>query len=530
MTLSASSWLARIERDPSVEALAREIRAGGDVTARGAHGSSTTLVAGALARSMRDAADPIPTLLLVVAHLDDADEAAAELAGCGLDVAVFPAIEALPGESAASLELVAARLGLARRLLLHAQGAGTDGARDGARDGPYDGDARLPDVIVAPMPALMQGVPDAKRLASILRTIRVGQRLDVRELAAWLDAGGYRRVEAIESPGEFAIRGGIVDIFAPGADSAIRLDLFGDEVERLFEVDLATQASDRAIQRAELVGASLDWIQSDAGMRAFAELLPPGTVTLLAELAEIVEQGRGYFERVHDSRGIFGPPRVLQSLTAASRAVVQVNQFSAASVSGRLVELPVSTLPVFPDEVKDAFVELAFLGSRHEVGIFCDTPGETQRTGELLAEHAKAARVDVIESHLHRGFLWGGEGAPPGTPALAFVPQSEILHRYGVRRRTGSGLRGGKAREAFVTFDPGDYVVHRDHGIARFVGLQTFAQLKLSPSGKGDGKQGGKDAPKAGGLERASAEDEFLTLEFDGGTRLHVPASKIELV
>ncbi len=514
MARTASTWLGRLESDSSVARLAAEIRAGGDVTARGAHGSSTTLVAGALARLLRDGADPIATLLLVVAHLDDADEAAAELAGCGLDVAVFPAIEALPGESAASLELVATRLGLARRLTLHAIGA------------PASGDeSRLPDVIIAPFPALMQGVPDARRLASVLRTVRVGDRLDSRELATWLDAGGYRRVEAIESPGEFAIRGGIIDIFTPGAEAPIRIDLFGDEVERIFEVDLATQASDRTLRQAEIVSASVDEIQSDKGTRSFAELLPKRTVTVLAELAEILEQGRGYFERVHDSRGIDGPPRVLQALTNATQAIVQVNQFSATSVSGRLVELPVSTLPVFPEDVKDAFVELAYLGSRHDIALFCDTPGDVQRTGELFAEHAKAARAEILEAHLHRGFLWGGEGAPPGTPALAFVPQSEVLHRYATRRRGVRGIGGGRAREVFVTFEPGDYVVHRDHGIARFVGLQTLAQLKLTPT------QAQQQAQARGkGAEKASADDEFLTLEFDGGTRLHVPAAKIELV
>ena len=514
MERGASAWLARLERDPSVVRLAEEALRGGDVTARGAHGSSATLVAGALARRLRDRADPIETLLLVVAHIDDADEAAAELADCGLDVAVFPAIEALPGESAASLELVAARLGLARRLLLHASGERSE-------------DSRLPDVIVAPMPALMQGVPDAKRLASVLRTIRVGQRIASRELATWLDAGGYRRVEAIESPGEFAVRGGIVDIFAPGADAPIRLDFFGDEVERIFEVDLATQASDRALQQAEIVSASLEAIQTDQGTRPFAELLPKRTVTVLAEMAEIVEQGRGYFERVHDSRGIFGPPRVIQSLTLATHAIVQINQFSATSVSGRLVELPVSTLPVFPDEVKEAFVDLAALGSRHEIALFCETPGDVQRTGELLAEHARAGRAEIIEAHLHRGFLWGGEGAPPGTAALAFVPQSEVIHRYAARRRGARGIGGGKAREVFVTFEPGDYVVHRDHGIARFVGLHSLAQLKLTPGKSATAKPA---AEKGGGPQGASAEDEFLTLEFDGGTRLHVPAAKIELV
>ncbi len=501
--MSAAAWLGRLTRDPSVRRLAEEARAGGDVTARGGHGSSTTLVVGALAVLLE------APVLLVVAHIDDADESVAELAACGIDVEILPAIEALPGESAASLELVAARLGLAKRLSLSSLSSLSS----------HGGEVRCPAVIVAPMPALMQGIPDAIQLDRLLRTLKVGQTVDLRELAAWLDAGGYRRVEAIESPAEFAIRGGILDVFVPGSEAPVRLDFFGDEIERIFEVDLATQASDRAINQVELISATNDAVQSDQGNRPFAELLPPDTVVVLAELAEIVEQGRGYFERVHDSRGIYGPPRVLQSLTKRAHAVVQINQFSAASLSGRLVELPVSTLPVFADEVKEAFVELAALGSHYEIAIFCDTRGDAQRTAELLAEHATAARAEVVEAHLHRGFVWGGEGAPAATEALAFVPQSELLHRYGVRRRNVR-LSGGRTRETFVTFEPGDYVVHRDHGIAKFVGLQTLAQT-AGPAQR-------NDAPKA--KRNASAEDEFLTLEFDGRTRLHVPASKIELV
>jgi len=502
--VSAAAWLDRLIRDSSVRRLADEAARGGDITARGAHGSSTTLVAGALARL--GAAATAPSLvLLVVAHLDDCDEAIAELTGAGVDAIAFPALEALPGDSAASLEIVAARLGLARRLMEH---------------------ATLPEVIVAPMPALMQGVPDATTIARVLRTVRKGDRVDPRALAAWFDAGGYRRVDAIETPGEFAVRGGIVDVFVPGAEAPIRLDFFGDEIERIFEIDLATQASDRAIDSAELVSASVDSVQSDSvdrGMRTLAELLPVTTICVLAELSEIVEQARGYYERVHDSRGIFGPPRVLQALTEHCRAMVQVNQFSATSLSGRLVELPVSTLPVFPEDVKEAFVELAFLGSHYEIAVFCDTTGDAQRTQELLAEHTGAARATIVHAHLHRGFVWGGEGGRADCDALAFVPQHELLHRYGVRRRAAR-LGGGKARDAFVGFEPGDYVVHRDHGIAKFIGLQQLSQRgqKNDPSGVPTSTSG-KKSPAAG-------DDEFLTLEFDSGARLHVPMTKIELV
>jgi transcription-repair coupling factor (superfamily II helicase) len=88
------------------------------------------------------------------------------------------------------------------------------------------------------------------------------------------------------------------------------------------------------------------------------------------------------------------------------------------------------------------------------------------------------------------------------------VSASEVLHRAPVRRR-GRTLAGGRAKDAFLGFEAGDYVVHRDHGIARFIGLQL-----IRPDG----------APPE------EPAQEFLTLEFDQGAKIHVPATRIELV
>jgi transcription-repair coupling factor (superfamily II helicase) len=475
---ASPAGLGGLLADPALDPLVANVEAGGASSCRGASGSSTTFVAAALARRSGR------TVLLVTAHLDEADESVAELAdlhaaGLGPEPALLPALESMPGEGGSALDLLAERLGVVRRLA----------------------EGNAPGVVVAPIPSLMQLVPGPALLPRMLRVVRTGERCPPRALAEWLADAGYSRAEAIENPGEFAVRGGVMDIFPPGGALPVRLDFFGDEVERIFEVDLATQASDRRIDEAQLVGASPQAIADDEGKVPLADLLPPGTACVVAELAEVLEQGRGYWERVSDASGVQSPQELFKGIARRCHAVVDVNGFSSTNASDRVVRLPVEALPAFDDEVKAAFGELSELAGRLPTLLCCDTEGELARAAELLREHAPAASVARVRTHVHRGFAW--QGAAP----VAVVPQHEVLNRFGTRRRV-QRVGGTGTRDAFLQYGPGDYVVHRDHGIARFAGLQFMA-----------GKEG-KDA----------GEEEFLTLEFAEGARLHVPASKIDLV
>ena len=460
-----------IAGDPALEPLLNRLDSGGASSARGAAGSSTVLLAAGLARRLDR------TVLLVLAHIDDADEAVEELRGFGVDARGFPALEVLPGETSLSLELLSARLSLVGELL----------------------EGRAPQVVVAPVSALMQGIPAADRLGTLLRRIRTGDRLELAEFTEWLSGGGYERTDTVEHPGEFAIRGGIIDVNPPGGGQPFRLDLFGDEVEGIFEIDLITQASDRRIEQVELVGAPLESLQTDEATLQFAELFSGDAVAVLAEIAELTEQARGYWERVGDSRGVFGPPAVFKALGERCHAVLDVNQFSPGVMPERATVLPVAVLPGFDEEAPQAFREVVELTEGFRTLLLCENDGESTRTRELLADQASSDDVEIHVAHLHRGFLWEGESP------FALVPQHELLHRYSTRRRVVR-VKGGREREVFVRFEAGDYVVHRDHGIARFLGLRSMKR---------------KDA---------TGEEEFLSLEFSGGTKIHVPASKIDLV
>jgi transcription-repair coupling factor (superfamily II helicase) len=480
--------LKLIGEGPGVRTLGGALARASRCVATGVVGSSTSLVAGALAQSL---ARPV---ILVLAHIDELDEAADELAG--LNVVRFPALETLPGESVASVELFAERLA-ASKAAVHLSG---------------------PAVVLCPIQSLMQAVPPPANLDKLARTLRRNDTLKLTDLVAWLVGAGYARLEAVEEPGDFALRGGILDIF-PSAGPPVRLDFFGDTLDRLTEIDVESMASDRVIDHVDLFAVGQGSLRPGPDGISFLELLPKECVVLLAETAEVIEQGRGYFERVSDGQGIFGPPAVIKLLQSRFHALAELNQFSAgAAAADTRVELHASPLPSFSREVNLAVAELAALATGAPGAgalVCCQNQGELDRLTELLQEHAPdAPNIRSTLRYLHRGFVWN---TPDHASGIAVVPYHELVSRFGVKRRA-SRMKAGRAMDTFLDFEPGDYVVHADHGIARYVGLQM-----LKP----------RDLPvQLQGLRttRETEPEEYLTLEFAAKARLHVPATQVDKV
>ncbi len=440
----------------------------------GSAGSSTSVIIAALATRI---AAPI---LLVTAHRDEADESVAEIAGLGISCELFPALESsFAGQEVA--EQFSARVQLLRRI-----------------------DAKKPpQVIVAPVTALMQGVPTIDDMHGVVTSIRTGERLGREALLAWLAQGGYERMTTAEVPGSFAVRGGILDIFPVGALTSVRLDFFGDEVERIFEIDLATQASDRQIEVVDLVRAG-GLFDADR-VAPLASRLDPATVLVLCETTEIAEQSRGYQDRLSDGRGVEPWPDTLRGLHKSCSATIEIGALVQAVDESRRVDAPVAPLNPFSEVLADAVGSLIAMSATHDVVVLCETSGDLSRAREMIGQQPSANAITTQEHHLHRGFSLADRARP-----LALVPWHEVLNRFGVRRRvmaaTTSG--SGKSRDAFLFFEPSDYVVHRDHGIAKYHGLRQISADHHA----------------------TSQEEEHLTLEFHGGALLHVPASKVSLV
>lgn len=548
---------AMLAEHPVIEQLSEQALRARRAIARGSIGSSTPFVAAALSRS---AQRPV---LLVVAHVDEADEALDALNSAKVRAVLFPALQSLPGESHAASELLAARLGIVQTAM--------DWSAPGS-SGPPPGT-----VIIAPIQALMQSVPTTEALAASLLTLSVKQHYDPRAVVHWLTDAGYTRTDAVEEAGDFALRGGILDIFPPG-DSAsatldeqgravstggvpVRLDFFGDEIDKIAEIDLDTMATDRSVHAVRLIRVSSSAnqdVEAPAPTKRsirnapptgahFVDLLPPTTITVLHELMELTEQGRGYYERLTGDNTVFGPPAVFRAITQRCAATIEITALGEyASGGDPVIQLPLSPPLPLADEIGDALKDVARMASGEDgraepvgVTIFCQNAAEQSRLNELLTEHAPGAstaslparRITSTVQYLPSGFIWTREGSKSSAergPHMVLA-YHELLKRFTARRaRFTSGgpgrLRAGRAMDTFLDIQVGDYVVHTDHGIALFTGLK-FVKPQDSKASVAD-RLAGKNATVAS----TDDPEEFLTLEFAGGSKLHVPATKIDQV
>ncbi len=522
--------------------------AGHGGTLGGVWGSSRALVAAALAKSC-----PGP-LVVVAPHPAEIDAIARDLAlFTEFAVAQFPAWEAEPGERVVYDEIYGQRLRVLKELV-----AG-NAARRGEGDRPLfpTGDVRRDDdplrkngtipIIVTSIQSLLQPVPSRDVLAAATREIHVGGRVDEQELTRWLIEHGAHATSAVELPGEFSLRGGILDIFAADADDPVRIELFGDEVESIRRFDVATQrslaslaaaqitmlepsASDRAHFTAYLVSNSYQIPPLPPGEgRGEGELpsnkapspfpLPKGEGVnhsawfMFVEPNELEEEGKHFLERMDR-------PQAYHSVRTTLEEIYKFPSVTAAGVPAGSMEttahLEFESVERFSGEIGKVRDELAKVSAGQEVFVVCETEGEVVRLRELFAGPTKGVRnlfststggletnrtgEKVPDTFFVVGHLEAGFRIVPQRVVL--VSAAELFQRQDLARTTRR--RQGRAIDSFLELRSGDLVVHMAHGIGRYRGLRL--------------------------LEKEGQTEEHLELEYHGGTKIYVPSSKIELV
>ena len=457
----------------------------GVVSADGLWGSFARILAATLAAELRR------PLLYVAAHLDQADEAIDDIElFCGQTPELLSAFETATGEGAAADEIAAERLRLCARL------AG--------------GEAGTP-VVVAPVQALMQAVPSREALAASMLAVLVGQQREPRALAEWLTANGYTRLDQVESPGDFALRGEILDVFPPAEAEPYRIDFFGDMVESIRRFDVSTQRSGRPLEAAQIASAGTGYAQGSARRRdrwrehtgvaapaitSFFEYLPANTLIAFEEPTEVQEIGRTLWARLGEPRGMMP----VEDLFRRTSSFAQLLLYGLAAGGDQRFGFAVQSLARFEVKTSDALRELAELTAQRDVLLYCDNQPEQHRFVELWREAIGELppRLHLAEGLMHRGFDWpGGQ--------LAVVGHHELFHRYQQRRRMRR-THAARPLESWLDLQPGDFVVHVVHGIARFAGLKTLR--------KGD----------------SAKTDEYLILEFADQAKVHVPVNQIDLV
>jgi transcription-repair coupling factor (superfamily II helicase) len=473
------------------------------------------------------------------------------------EVELFPAWETLPFERVSpSVETMGRRLRTIWRLTTGA-GSAADGSDDGGRH-------RAPRVVVAPVRALVQRLgPHVDEIEPIV--IGHQDQIDPTELVSRLVSAGYRREELVEHRGEVAVRGSIVDVFGATADVPVRIDLWGDEVDRLTEFSVSDQRSTVDIAEVELFGCRELLPTDEVRARAEAliatdpwgrdqwERLAQGLIFdgMESWLPWLSDQERVLFDLVGaDAQILLLEPRRMRDRAAdilaeeadlATTLAVTWGAVTTDAVSGGFPQLhlpfdrllahtdaptwTVTTAPEGPDVATvaaagwvplvgegDALVNQLndVLADGYRVVVAADGAGSAARIAALLGEQGVAlGLIDdesdgdlltrpggrVVVAPLERGFV---------LPAvkLAVLAESDVTGRRRAHRRARPRRR--EAQGYFDDLKPGDFVVHFQHGVARYAGMV---------------KRG------IGGVER-----DYLLLEYRGDDRLYVPSDQIDAV
>ncbi len=369
----------------------------------------------------------------------------------------------------------------------------------------------VPPLISASIKAIAQKFFTPEFLSARMFTISKGSSLDPAELIRRLVTGGYERMEIVESRGEFAVRGGIIDIYPPNLERPVRLDLFGNEVESIRYFDVYTQRSIKEpgnIDRIVILPAREkllidDALSSDA-LISFFDWLPASTVILCfnaESFKEILEEQweeikRHYAEAVEKGiiREDLKPEKLFLNLEQLNKllngfkqlihrplAVEEVGGGNFLNFQGQSFDGTPSSLDSYLKYIND------HLSEDYVINIVCDNPGQVWRLEEILQEQGipavaeppnpkrqndfRGIRNEELENYvlLTVGDLHSGFVLPECK--LIFLTDREIFGRYKKRhifRRFYKGI-------PVVSVDEirrGDYVVHVDYGIGKFLGIR----------------------------------------------------------
>ena len=413
-------------------------------------------------------------------------------------------------------------------------------------------------LVIANGVALWQRTFTPEAVRERTRVLRKGDTVDPLDLIEWLEAQGYEPEAQVTQKGEISLRGGIVDVYPLSSPWPVRLEFFGSELDSLRHFDPQTQISREEIQEVALTpGGELGILRQELERRSepggapgaapvlgtlFDHLPLPALVVWLdpealrtqeALYAAQVPEGDPFLARLEDLEAI-----------ARRRGIASVHMYDAIVDRSEAADLGFDGLEAYrslatrapePEiaerQRREFFDQLhRWLRQGYEVAVFCNNEGERQRFSEIWQEYGfggdptareggDAPEAPVIYlGALTRGFV-------SHAARLTVVTDAEIFGRYKVPRpRRLKSPHAAAMRSAleidFTDLEEGDYVVHLQYGIGRYVGLQPMP----AAAGRHPNEPGSGHGPECLAIEYAASGPD------QPAPKLYVPVTEAHLV
>ena len=324
--------------------------------------------------------------------------------------------------------------------------------------------------------ALAERVADAEALQRETITVRVGDRISIEVLEQALVDASFTRVDFVYEPGQYSVRGGIVDVFSYSESKPYRLDFFGDEVDSIRRFNISSQLSSDRLERVEII-PDLNAGTPAAAKVSFARFAG-------AEASWWFYDADFVLRRVNDIRrrtlsDMEHPDEIDSLLTSRNSLVADLSGSRIFLLRDNLPERPAaatvkfatSPQPKFNKNFKmlaDDMIRGALRG--YDTYILSENKAQVERLENIFHQIGRGqAVVRSLSTTLHEGFV-------DNDLKLCLYTDHQIFDRYQRYRINGEIRRDEQMTVAELNqLRPGDYVVHIDHGVGRFDGLVKIA-------------------------------------------------------
>src|SRR6056297_1107388 len=342
-----------------------------------------------------------------------------------------------------------------------------------------DGSAKI---VVASIEAIFEKLVPPEQFSSASLMIEKGMELSPDKLSEMLTDQGYTTERFVGTPGEFAIRGGIFDIFPFSGEYPLRIEFFGDEVDTIREFDPDSQRSIAFLKHARIVPNAA--FTTDESKESLISYMPEQSLMVLERadlfadmIAKFLEEAEKRFTDLDGSENfeatINPPDTEFLTLNEWEQAVDNFPVLTTGSLNNSVdadltVEINSSPHPSFNGSFKilRRFIEEQSAGGIRTF-ILCDHENQRERFEELLGDPNSGFQYVLAVQSLHEGFILPGQ-------QLAVLTDHEIFDRYHRPKVKRKQVRGGISMKELKDLNVGDYVVHVDYGIATFAGFKKI--------------------------------------------------------
>jgi len=498
-------------------------------------------------------------ILYICPHIDDADQAADDLHTFGGErVEALPAWEGEEDLADATDEIRAERL----RVTLKLVGQG-DCATGGEMDSRLRGndkkgtEAASPEalgrggklIIPASVQALCQPVPKPEALEASCLGLEIQGEVSPEKVVEWLVDNGFERVERVDLPGQFARRGGIVDIYAPlisgkvlipakdmrgqglprrcaprndkgeanrndkggagrngkmadvsGGAEAVRVEFFGDVVESIRAINLDTLRSSEELESISVISAVCGAAEDEREL--FANILPADTIAIFEEPGTTDEVAQAYLSRAEDASKLYSRADIYEALGRFTQ--LHIHRF--ATEPGDFLKVDVKSVQQFQHKAtsvwaghKAALEELVAEAKKGKrVLLYCEAEAEIKRVGEIVKEINKKipANFKLLPGFINQGFV-------VDSLDTIVISHHELFGQFALRRRRRPA-RVTSPVDTLSDLHEGDYVVHASYGIGKFLGTET--------------------------IQEEGGTSEYLSIRYADGVKMQVSVRNIALV